>query len=272
MHKEIQKLNTLTSKINAPTNSNTPIKQLGHYSTNMVRIKKINTKKSPKLPSNITHTKTATNKQRYSLENTYMNKKKSIRIPPQNPHTQACERRKTINITQHILGTNKPKLSKNIKKLDQRLSKDKHSKKYNIICISNQTQKHQNIITNNKLTSNVVISYSSQMTGRGTSRDLTADPDFIMRDANSPPQGTKMSGSKAISAENKNKTTPKEAFTTTQQFWLGFEMLEKLAIKEGAPWPPIPTSTHNLIRAGFFGEKNKKNSQIGTLIPSCSSN
>ena len=34
---------------------------------------------------------------------------------------------------------------------------------------------------------------------RGAARDLTADPDFVMREANSPPEGIKMSGG--------NKTT-----------------------------------------------------------------
>ena len=52
-------------------------------------------------------------------------------------------------------------------------------------------------------------------------------------------------------SEKKNKTTSKEASPTTQQFWLGFEMMEKLAIEEEAPLISTLTSIHNLIRAGF---------------------
>lgn len=87
---------------------------------------------------------------------------------------------------------------------------------------------------------------------KGAAKDLTADPDFMIIEANSPPQGIKRSGStKTISTEKKNKSTPKEAPPPNQHFWLGFEMLEKLALEEGAPLVPIPTSVHNLIRAGF---------------------
>ena len=86
---------------------------------------------------------------------------------------------------------------------------------------------------------------------QGASRDLTADPDFSMREANSPPQGTKRSGNnKSTSAEKKTKPTPKELIPT-RQFWLGFEMMERLAIDEGASLIPTPTSIHTLIRAGF---------------------
>jgi hypothetical protein len=87
---------------------------------------------------------------------------------------------------------------------------------------------------------------------KGAARDLTADPDFMMIEGNSPPQGTKRSGNtKTPSTEKKNKSTPKETPPTTQHFWLGFEMLEKLALEEGAQVVPIPTSMHNLIKAGF---------------------
>ena len=83
------------------------------------------------------------------------------------------------------------------------------------------------------------------MTGQGgksAARDLTEDPDFVMMDTNSPPQGQKRNnGSKASSAEKRSKASSsekiskpinKEKASPIQQFWLGFEAMEKLAIEE----------------------------------------
>ena len=88
------------------------------------------------------------------------------------------------------------------------------------VCNLNQTQQtsqNQNLIitTNNKITPNFVITYGFKMTGpeknRGAARDLTVDPDFVMREANSSPQGIKKSGgNKITSTEKKNKPTPNE--------------------------------------------------------------
>ena len=98
------------------------------------------------------------------------------------------------------------------------------------------------------------------MTGnRGASRELAADPDFIMRDVISPPQGTKKSGgSKSTSAEKKTKPAPKEKSPPTKRFWLGFEAMEKLAIDEGAPLSFTPTPIHNLIKSGFSEKEAKE--------------
>ena len=68
-----------------------------------------------------------------------------------------------------------------------------------------------------------------------------------MTDANSPPQGTKRSGrNKSTSAEKKNKAAHKGAPPSPMQFWLGFEMMEKLAIDKGAPVHATPTTLHAL--------------------------
>ena len=80
-----------------------------------------------------------------------------------------------------------------------------------------------------------------------------------MRDIISPPQGTKRSGgSKTTSAKKKSKSAPKEKHTPTKRFWLGFEAMEKLAIEEGTPLIPTPTSTHNLIKSGFSEKEAKE--------------
>lgn len=114
-----------------------------------------------------------------------------------------------------------------------------------------------------KLTNTLATPYRYKMTGqganKGAARDLTIDPDFIMREANSPPQGTKRSGgSKTTSAEKKNKLTPKGSSSSTHRFWLGFEMMERLAIEEGAPLSFTPTPTHTLIKNGFSEKEAKE--------------
>lgn len=88
-----------------------------------------------------------------------------------------------------------------------------------------------------------------------------ADPNFIMREANSPPQWIKISGSnKRTSAEKKknNKLTPKETSTPTRRLWCRFGMMEKLAIEEGAPVNSTPTSIHNLIKSDFLDKEVKE--------------
>ena len=98
-----------------------------------------------------------------------------------------------------------------------------------------------------------------KMTGRGAARDLIADPDFLMRESNSPPQGTKRNGSsRTTSAEKKNKPAPRETSAPKRQLWLGFEMMEKLAFEEGAPLSFTPTPIHNLIKNGFLGSEAKE--------------
>ena len=93
---------------------------------------------------------------------------------------------------------------------------------------------------------------------RGATRDLTADPNFIMRQTDSPPQGVKRSGgNKTTSAEKKNKSASKEG-PTSKQLWLGFEMMEKLAIEEGTPIHTTPTTLHTLIRNGFSDKEAKE--------------
>ena len=94
---------------------------------------------------------------------------------------------------------------------------------------------------------------------KGTARNLTIDPDFIMRDSISPPIGTKRSGgNRTTSTEKKNKLAPKEATTSPTNFWLGFDMMERLAIDEGAPLIFSPTPIHNLIKSGFSEKEAKE--------------
>jgi hypothetical protein len=126
---------------------------------------------------------------------------------------------------------------------------------------------------------------------RGAARDLTANPDFEMRDAISPPQGTKRSGaSRSTSAEKKNKTAPKETASNMtpketpsaekktknaakeapapiMSFWLGFEMLEKLAIEEGAPPAYTPTPIQSLIKNGFSEREAKEFQKVVISYP-----
>lgn len=75
-------------------------------------------------------------------------------------------------------------------------------------------------ISYNKLvTPNLDVNCRLKMTGRGAARDLTTDPDFLMREANSPPQGTKRSGgNRSTSAEKKNKPAPREKSAPKKQF------------------------------------------------------
>ena len=90
------------------------------------------------------------------------------------------------------------------------------------------------------------LSCRTKMTGqgKGTARSLTEDPDFVMLDTSSPPQGQKMTGGTRTSSEEKRtkatlerrgKSIPNEKNQLTPQFWLGFEAMEKLALDEGAP-------------------------------------
>lgn len=86
---------------------------------------------------------------------------------------------------------------------------------------------------------------------KGVARDLTANPNFVVMEANSPPQGLKRSGgNKTTSTKKKNKPTPKEKTPPTKRFWLGFEVMEKLAI-DGALKSFVPTPIHTLIMLVF---------------------
>jgi hypothetical protein len=99
------------------------------------------------------------------------------------------------------------------------------------------------------------------MTGgiKHAARNLAAEPDFIMRDSSSPPQGVKRSGgSRSASTEKKNKAAPKDNPTPTQRFWYGFDVMEKLAIEEGAPESFVPTPTHTLMKNGFSDKEAKE--------------
>ena len=90
------------------------------------------------------------------------------------------------------------------------------------------------------------ISCITRMTGqgKGAARILTEDPDFVMMDSSSPPQGQKMTGGTRTSSEEKRtkttserrgKSIPKEKNQPTPQFWLGFEAMERIALDEGTP-------------------------------------
>ena len=117
------------------------------------------------------------------------------------------------------------------------------------------------VCMSNTITPSLSTQYRFKMAGgsKGTARDLTVDPDFIMRDTISPPIGTKRSGgNRTTSMEKKNKFAPKEVITPPTNFWLGFDMMERLAIDEGAPLSFSPTPIHNLIKSGFSENEAKK--------------
>ena len=86
---------------------------------------------------------------------------------------------------------------------------------------------------------------TGQAGGKGAARDLTEDPDFVMMETTSPPQGQKRNGgskpsseekrNKASSSEKRNKPMPKDKTPPTQNLWLGFDTMEKLALEGGAP-------------------------------------
>lgn len=109
--------------------------------------------------------------------------------------------------------------------------------------------------------------------GRGAARDLTEDPDFVMMEANSPPQGQKRNGgskasseekrSRATSSEKRNKSASKEKPSPTPHFWLGFEAMEKLAIEEGTPHSLEPTSTPNNTKKGC---SDKEAAELTTAV------
>ena len=103
--------------------------------------------------------------------------------------------------------------------------------------------------------------------GKGAARDLLADPDFVMMDSTSPPQGHKRNGgfktaseekrSRAASTEKRNKSAAKEKSVPTPLFWLGFEAMEKLAIEEGA--------THNLEPIANNTKKGRSDKEAAEL-------
>ncbi len=104
-----------------------------------------------------------------------------------------------------------------------------------------------------------ILKMTRQGGSRGAARDLTADPDFIMRETNSPLQGTKMSrGNITTSTDKKNKLAPKESTSSTRQFWFDFEIMEKLAVEEGAPLSFTPTPIHTLIRNDFSDKETRE--------------
>ena len=130
---------------------------------------------------------------------------------------------------------------------------------------SNQTQQSlctkKLVCMDNTITLSFSTEYKIKMAGgrKGTARDLTVHHDFIMRDTISPPIGTKRSGGNwTTSTEKKNKLAPKEVITPPTNFWLGFDMMERLAIDERAPLSFSPTPIHNLIKSVFSENEAKE--------------
>ena len=137
-------------------------------------------------------------------------------------------------------------------------SKTRHPSSSNHIQQSLCTKKL--VCMDNTITLSFSTQYRIKMAGgsKGTARNLTIDPDFIMRDTIFPPIGTKRSGgNQTTSTEKKNKLAPKEVITPPTNFWLGFDIMERLAIDEGTPLSFSPTPIHNLIESGF-SEKEAK--------------
>lgn len=104
--------------------------------------------------------------------------------------------------------------------------------------------------------------------GKGAARILTEDPDFVMLDTSSPPQGQKRAGGTMTSLEEKRtkatsekrgKSIPKEKNLLAPQFWLGFEAMEKLAIDEGAP---------HIIESAPIQKKGRSEKEADELLAS----
>ena len=108
------------------------------------------------------------------------------------------------------------------------------------------------------------------MTGQGKSvvKDLADDPDLVMMEANSPPQGLKRNSGtrnpsaekkgKTISTEKKGKPATKEKPPKTHPYWLGFEAMEKLVIEEEHILEPTPTP-HNV-------KKGRSDKEVAELL------
>jgi hypothetical protein len=58
--------------------------------------------------------------------------------------------------------------------------------------------------------------------------------------------------------EKKTKSAPKEKAPVNRCFWFGFEVMEKLAIEEGAPKSFVPASIHALMKNGLSDKEAKE--------------
>ena len=135
------------------------------------------------------------------------------------------------NILKYIKHKYKHSNSKTIK--HNQTTKTRHPSSTNQIQQTPCTKKL--VCKGNTITSSLSTQYKFKMAGgnKGAARDLTVDLDFIMRDTISPPIGTKRSGgNRTTSTEKKNKLASKEVITPSTNFWLGFDMMERLAIDE----------------------------------------
>ena len=138
-------------------------------------------------------------------------------------------------------------------------SKTRHPSSPNQIQQSPCTKKL--VCISNTITPSLSTQYRLKMArgSRGAARDLTVNQDFIMRDTTSPPLGTKRSGgNRTTSMKKKNKLAPKEVITPTTNFWLGFDMMKRLAFDEGAPLSFSLTPIHNLIKSGLSEKEAKE--------------
>ena len=147
-----------------------------------------------------------------------------------------------LNPLTQNMSTNYASLSTSFSK--QKICQDKH-----------KNQRNQHFIDHNECshtlhkTNNLTLENHSRETmtgqGKGAARDLLEDPNFVMMETISPPQGQKRTGSskaaseekrsRAASIEKRNKAAAKEKHAATPHFWLGFEAMEKLAIEDGSP-------------------------------------
>ena len=127
--------------------------------------------------------------------------------------------------------------------------------------LKNHTITHKTICSKrHKLILTIVITCKNKMTGqgkgKGAAKDLTNNPDFVMLEMDSPPQGHKRNGgSKASSGEKRSKSATKDKPPQAQTFWLGFEAMEKIAMDEGTSLCFEPVPTHTLVKKGLYEKK-----------------
>ena len=164
--------------------------------------------------------------------------------------------KQTNSSTKHI--KTKPYINKTIRsyiyvKKSNALTKSQYTLD---IYISETNPKYNECLHAHHKTINLTFENHSRgkMIGQGkrATRDLLEDPDFVMMETIFPPQGQKRTGggkaaseekkSRATSTEKRNKTAAKEKPASTPHFWLGFEAMEKLAIKDESPHNPESNS------------------------------
>ena len=198
-----------------------------------------NTKKIKENPPNTLIRKSKIIKES-KLNHTYIHKVNQ-NINKNKQHRRSTKQRKNIYTHISTNSTLKPKTKTEI-------TKSLHTNQVTYLGLKSDAPSNlsKTIYTKQTLPTKIISIHLSRMTGqgKGATRILTEDPNFVMLNTSSPPQGQKRTGGTKPSSEekrskstleNRGKSIPTEKNLIAHQFWLGFEAMEKLAIDEGAP-------------------------------------